>query len=236
MRYLPVLCFVLLMLPTIVQAHTTTTINYTCPVDGVEFSHFTTGSDYVRGSKLDLQPIGMGSYPWPAAQCPNDGMIMFKNSFTPEEVAILKDYVGTPEYQQMVKEDTTYWRAAKLKEKLGVPLNERWFTMLQATWQTYGDQYDSYASETIKAVEALLADPPKDKKEKDIETWRLLSGELYRRVGDFDKAKTIFEELITQPTFKNHDFYPQLIGYQLELIAKKDKASHAISDIEKKPE
>lgn len=188
---------------------------------------------------LDLQPVSAYGlpYPWPVPQCPDDGMLFYYGQkFTDNEVATLKEYLASPEYLRMRNEDTTHWRIAKLREKLGQPLAERWFAMLQATWQAHGDQYDSYARETIKAVEALLADPPKDIKDKDIETWRLLSGELYRRVGDFDKAQAVFEELISRPTFKNHDFYPQLIGYQLELIAKKDKASHAISDIEKKSE
>lgn len=231
MRYFTVMIFLLLILPAAAHSHTTITTEYTCPVDGTTFSHFGTGSDTTRDMKLDLQPIGMGSYPWSVAQCPTDGMIIYKRDFTPKEIAILKDYVPSPEYQKMVKDDTSYWKIAKLKEKLGVPLNERWFTMLQATWQTYGDKYELYTRETISALETLLASP-KDKKEKDLETWNLLLGELNRRVGEFDKAKAIFEDLLTKPTFKNHSFYPSVINYELKLIEAQDKSSHAISEIE----
>lgn len=85
MRLLSTLILVLLMLPATARASDTVIINYTCPVDGVEFSHFATGSDYISDNGLDLQPIGMSSYPWPAAQCPNDGMIMYKTALRPKK-------------------------------------------------------------------------------------------------------------------------------------------------------
>ena len=226
MRYLPALILVLLLTPAAAQAHTTMSAKYACPVDGTEFTALLTGSDTTRGMMLDLQPIGMGSYPWPVGQCPTDGMVMYKNDFTPEEIAILKEYVPSPEYQAMVKGDASCWKIAKLKEKLGVPLNERWFAMVQATWQAHS-RYESYARETIAALDALLADS-EGKKEKNIDTWRLLRGELYRRVGDFDQAETIFEELKTRPEFKNHNFYPSIINYELELIAAEDRSSHRV--------
>jgi len=225
MRYLPILILVLLLTPAAAQAHTMRSVKYACPVDGTEFTAFLTGSDTTRGMMLDLQPIGMGTYPWPVGQCPADGMVMYKNDFTPEEIAILKEYVPSPEYQAAAG-DPAYWKIAKLKEKLGVPLNERWFAMVQATWQAHS-QYESYARETIAALETLLADP-ENRKEKDVETWQLLRGELYRRIGDFDQAKTIFEEMKTRPEFKNHDFYPSIINYELELIAAGDKSSHRV--------
>jgi len=229
MRYLAILIITLSMSPATVLAHTTISLKYTCPVDGMEFSATTTGSDTTRGMMLDLQPIGMGSYPWPVASCPNDGMVMYKNDFTPEEIVVLKDYIPSPEYQKMVREDSSYWRIAQIKEKLGGPLKERWFTMLQATWQARSAQYEPYARETIKAIETLLATPD-GQNEKDRETWSLLSGELYRRVGDFDKARAIFDNLRTQPAFAEHHFYPLIIDYELELIAAGDKSSHRIPD------
>jgi len=211
-------------------------VEYTCPIDGTKFSQMERVSDRTTDTMLDLQPVSAYglSYPWPVPQCPNDGMLFFYGqNFTEKEVEVLKEYLATPEYRKMIDEDTTYWRIAKLRERLGLSLNERWFAMLQATWQTSGVKYDDYATEAIKAIETLLADPPKEKKERDLETWSLLLGELYRRIGDFDKARAIFEDLMIQPIYKNHDFYPQVIAYQLELIGKKDKSSHAISDIKK---
>ena len=229
MRRLCALIFICLMLPVMAYAHTNVRSEYICPIDGTEFSALLTGSDTSRGMMLDLQPISVsvGRYPWPVAECPTDGMVMYKRDFTPEEVATLKDYVSSPEYQSMRQEDTSYWRVARLKEKLGVPLNKRWFTMLQATWQAHSKKYEVYARETIGVIETLLADPG-DIEESDIETMHLVLGELYRRVGEFDQAKAIFEDLMKQPVYANHEFYPNIIAYQLELIEAKDQSSHKV--------
>lgn len=228
MRYLSTLILVLLMLPTTTQAcwySSDTQVTYICPIDGVEILH-TYYSDGAMDRSLDLQPLGGCRPLYERAQCPNDGMVMYKDNFTPEEVAILKGYLPTVEYQQMIKEDTTYWRVAKLEEKLGAPLYTRWNTLLQATWQASSDQYESYARETINVIEAWSTNLPKDKAEKGNETWQLLLGDLYRRVGDFDKAEAYFNNLLAKPAFKDHDSYLVIINYELELIAKKDQASH----------
>ncbi|UQZ90735.1 hypothetical protein C4J81_16590 [Deltaproteobacteria bacterium Smac51] len=154
-----------------------------------------------------------------------------KNEYTPEQTAILKEFVATAEYKQMLAEETTYWVIVKLEEKVGEPLDKQWFRLLQATWQAEGtDRYETYARETIRAIEALLANP-EGKKEKDIETVQILLGELNRRIGEFDKAKAVFENLLTKPEFKEHDFYPGIIKYELKLIAAGNKFSHSMSDI-----
>jgi len=119
-----------------------------------------------------------------APKCPKDGMLVFRYSYTPEDIAILKSYVATPEYQKMLNDEASGWVVAKLQEKLGVPLAERRYALLQATWQVAGDKFDFYARETIKAIEAFLLNPT-NHKEGGLETWQLLLGELYRRVGDF---------------------------------------------------
>lgn len=237
MRSLSVLIFIFIMLPVPAQALLPPEpMAYTCPLDGTKFSQMENVSDRTIDKMLDLRPVSAygTSYPWPVAKCPNDGLLIYKpdfDSFTPEEIAVLKEYVPTPEYRKMVDEETTYWVIAKLKEKLGEPLDKRWYTLLQATWQAGPDKYEAYARETINAVEALLA-APEGRKEKTIETWNLLLGELYRRVGDFDKARAVFDGLMIQPAFKNHDFYPKVVGYELELIAAGDKSPHKISEIE----
>lgn len=112
----------------------------------------------------------------------------------------------------MIQEEAPYWVIAKLKEKLGELLAKRWYTLLQATWEAGSGKYETYARATIGAIETLLA-APQDMKEKSLETCNLVLGELYRRVGDFEKAKAIFGNLQTRPAFKNHDFYPQVISY-----------------------
>jgi len=230
MRYLAALAIMFISAAT-AHAHTASRVDFTCPVDGTQFSELMTGSDTARGTRLDLRPISISgmTFPWRVATCPTDGMILYKEDFTPEEIAILKDYLASPEYQKMLKEEAQYWVIAKLKEKLGEPLSKIRGSLLSATWQAPGDKYEAYARETIRAYEAFLADP-EGEKDKVIEAAQLLLGELHRRIGDFNKAQAIFEELMAQPKFKNHEFYSLLIGYQLELIKARSSFSHKVPD------
>lgn len=242
MRYLAIL-FVIVLMPASVSQATigAQLVPVNCPLDGHRLAWTIGIIELPEGTMLDQQPyaaaLNQQSYAatkrWSLKeeipQCPNDGMFLYRADFTPEEVAVLKNYVASSEYQKMLHEETAYWMIAKLQEKLGAPLSHRWHTLLQATWQAPTEKYESYARETIRAIEAFLADP-KMKEVKGFETAQLLLGELHRRIGDFDNAKKIFEKLMATPEFKGDEFYMSLIKYQLELIAAQDKASHKIPD------
>lgn len=103
MRYLPVLAYILLMLPDPAQALLPPELfTYTCPLDGSQFSEMSNVSDRTVDMELDLRPVSAygTQYPWPVSKCPDDGLLLYRTDFTPEEIAVLKEYVATPEYHK----------------------------------------------------------------------------------------------------------------------------------------
>jgi hypothetical protein len=59
-----------------------------CPFDGAVLKVQRARSDFQAGQYLDLQPIRGAPAPWPLPQCP-DGFVIYKDSFVPEELALL---------------------------------------------------------------------------------------------------------------------------------------------------
>ncbi len=220
----------LLLLPSTVFASYLLESKFTCPIGEHTFKQLSPVSGTSFGSMLDYQQSGPITSPWMLPECPQDGFVLYKDTFTEKEIETLRPFVLSPEYQSMREIDTSYWLIAKCMKKLGVPRADRADTLLCATWQAKSEQqYRDYALETLAALEELLAKGGLDKER--IETVRLLIGELYRRVGDFDQAKKIFTVLAEEPDFKGDALYMKIITLQLELIEAEDTDSHRMPSV-----
>lgn len=203
---------------------------FICPLDGHAFKQRVPMSGTSFGSMLDMQRYGPIQSPWEQPQCPRDGFVLCKyrnEELTEEEIAILRPFVLSPEYQAMRRTETPYWLIARCMEKLGMSLADRAWVLLEASWEANGsDRYPRYAREALTAQEALLAKGGQGK--EAAETTRLLIGELNRRLGNFERAKAIFTALAGEPDFKNNRLYMRIIALQLKLIEAGDTASHQI--------
>jgi hypothetical protein len=228
---IPSLLLLCCLMATPVFASTTAEREFTCPLDGKPFKAVIAMSGTSFGLMLDMEPYGPIITPWPVAECPEDGMLLYKD-FTEQDITVLRPYVLSPEYQDMRKnKETPYRRMAALEEKLGVPRSMLWRTLLQATWEARGEQYPRYAREAAAAIEEFLAVEKDDAEE--ITTAKMVYGELNRRLGDFQRAQRTFEALRDDPASAAKQPIRGIVDYQLELIKTKDTAPHQCPSQEK---
>jgi hypothetical protein len=166
------------------------TIEVTCPIDNNKFTMQKIRDSQHFAVMLDGQDYGVLASPEPAAKCPNDGFIVYKNNFTAQELNILKNYITTDEYKNLLKNDTDYRIISKMQEKVSAPPQQILSSIRRATWEAYnklnGEKYLEYANTAIEFIDKL-----KVPSEEDI----FFKGELFRRSGKFDEASKIFNDL-----------------------------------------
>jgi len=205
-----------------VFAMTTSITEIECPVDGEKFEFHGQDSGTAFGAMLDGQGYGAIVTPWPIPKCPGNGMVIYKE-FSEKEIATLKPFIKSKEYQELQKRETNYWLAYILSKHLAAPITEQIDLMQQATWEAEDDQYERYAKETIKTINSMK-NPSYD--------LVFLKGELYRRIKEFDKAALIFskleKEIKNDLKVKNKPFFIQNILKEIELISKKNSFSHPL--------
>lgn len=173
-----------------IYAYSFDEIEMICPIDGEKFT-FKKPFDQIQfNTMLDGQPYGILISPKPVPKCPKDGFVIFRDNFSDKEIAVLKQYINSQEYGKLNRTETAYWLAYKIQEKLSAPDSHKLRFMQYATWEAYTlidfEKYSKYANELIKAISQL-------KNPSDEDTF--LKGELYRRLGDFEKAADIFNAL-----------------------------------------
>jgi uncharacterized protein (DUF2225 family) len=181
------------------------------------------------GENLDLKPIGTIASPWPIAKCPSNGFVIFKDDFTKEELRRLEVFVQTPEYQKLQKVESNYFLAAMLMKQIDTAELSIAFALLKSTWEADNDeQYRRYAGVALESFKALLSHPAKSIESKDLLTCLHLSGELERRLGNFENAKTIFLSVLANPRAKGTDM-ESLANQELLLIQANDSLSRQIA-------
>ncbi|WP_202843629.1 hypothetical protein [Luteimonas saliphila] len=177
------------------EALTILTQEFTCPIGGEVFSQSMAGSGTQFGQDFDLRPYGPTAAPWPLPVCPGNGFVMFKDEFSAGELQRLAAYVEGARYRGMVAEDeASYFRAAALMERLGMPVAERADALLKATWQAGTDaaRYRRYAAAALAAHEQSCGQSQADGPGEEGLQCRMLIGELQRRLGRFDAAAATF--------------------------------------------
>jgi hypothetical protein len=57
------------------------------------------------GKRLDLRAIGPTASPWSLPVCPKDHFVLFKQKFSPEELADLRSFVNSEPYQTVTADN-----------------------------------------------------------------------------------------------------------------------------------
>lgn len=214
MRLLPLLIFA--TFPLLARAMTFQEVELTCPIGGEKFKTVLAGSGFTSGRFLDLKPFGPVAAPWPLAKCPSNGFVMYQSKFSETEVERLQQFVTSSTYQEIQAVHTNYYLAATLQRHLDEPQERIAFTLLQATWEARGEQYNRYASEALEIYKALLSKPYSDKKKWV--TDQLVAGELERRIRRFDDALKRFSDL--KENISDNQFAEEIVELQLKLISE----------------
>ena len=195
---------------------------HTCPLDGLKFTQSLPISGTAFGMMLDFRQTGAIASPWPQAECPKDGLVLYKE-FTPEEMRVLAGYVPSAEYQALRQRQAQYWRIAHLQKALGAPLGERAPALLKATWEAKPRQYEEYARACLEAYQELAA--TQEDKPKALVMSRLVIGELHRRLKNFDAAQAVFAELQNNTACQKTETCRFIVTQQARLIEWKESGS-----------
>jgi hypothetical protein len=142
--------------------------------------------------------------------------------------------VLSPEYQNLAKDNTSYFLLAKIFEYLG---ETDWLianSYLQATWQVEDkpEKEKQYLDLTLQHLNKFLSTGNKEG-DRAWETGQMLAGEMERRLGRFDEAKKRFLDLSKLSGFKQ-GVNAAVVNYQLDLISKKDTGVHDLPNPPKK--
>lgn len=209
-------------------------IEVTCPLDGTKFKSPVNLTGARIGMRLDLRPIGFMDVPPRIPVCPNNHFVVYKKEFTDAEKERLRKLVLSPEYQDLAKDNSSYFLLARIFEYMG---ETDWIianVYLQASWQVESrpEKEKQYLDLSLQHIKKLLS---AGNKEVD-RTWvtaQMLAGEMERRLGRFEEAKVRFVELSKLSGFKQ-GINSVIIKYQLDLIANKDTAPHDLPEPPKK--
>jgi hypothetical protein len=168
----------------------------TCPIDGKQFKALMVGSYYRRGVRLDTQPLGSLIAPYPYPVCPENGFVMYQNEFLETELSAIKLIVLSDEYRRLRSENTDYYMAAYVKERLGATDYDVGNTYLKASWEAERDKPQSvalYRALAFQSFDALTKREPNH----SLEWWTasVLAAELDRLLGHFDAVETRFNAL-----------------------------------------
>ncbi|MGB3471645.1 MAG: hypothetical protein WBA51_12555 [Erythrobacter sp.] len=112
---------------------------FVCPIGGEKFKAKVIASTSTFGQRADGRPYG-GVANWPIPECPSNGLPLFKDDFTPEEIAVLRVAIATDEFKAMRVHDTARYRLYWLLGELGTPIANRIGSLYRATWQSDSDQ------------------------------------------------------------------------------------------------
>lgn len=171
---------------------------YECPIGSEKFTALSIGVNTRFGVHLDWSPVSYMRFPVPLAVCPSNGFIIDKREYTDQELEKIRQVITSDEYKNLYSEKhTSYYLYAKLSKMLRAKEVEQWWILLNATWEAdiCGDteKYKKYALEVIEEAKVKLSSLSNE----DYQYWQLnlIVPNLYRRVGEFEKANVWLENL-----------------------------------------
>ena len=84
----------LLLIPCVLlMSLTLGTKKYVCPIDGTEFEALIAYSGTSYGAQLDFKRTGPIYSPWPIAQCPECGFVIYDDKAPAKEIDQLKPFI-----------------------------------------------------------------------------------------------------------------------------------------------
>jgi hypothetical protein len=171
--------------PPAVPGQASTTVAMTCPIGGASFEFVRPAASDPIGTRPDGKPYGPVRYPLALPECPDNGLVMYKD-YDQAEVEKLTPMVASADYQALRK-DSAYYRAYRLMRELGEAPDDYLWALLQASWEADNrpELRTRYQTELIEAAAAVPA-RPQDMK------WIGMEGRVInalRELGRFDEAK-----------------------------------------------
>ena len=162
----------------------------TCPIGGERFSFETTASYSTWGARPDGKPFGSWEFPLDLPECPSNGLIVYAE-FSEQDLARLRPLIASDDYLALRRrEDTTYYRAYWLMKRMGAPVPNTLWMLVQASWQADGDPAlrRRYLEELVQ--ESPTLGEPTD----DIGlAMRARVINALRELGRFDEARAMLE-------------------------------------------
>lgn len=198
----------------------------TCPIGGERFSYEAPPPLSSRETYLDQRPIDKAA-PWPLAKCPGNGFVIYRNDLPRGRLDRLRHFVQTDQYQQLSKIHTTRYLEAVLRKHLeDSPYAVAW-ALLQASWEAADNpvRYKQYAGEALAAYDAIALESLPQIRQRILK--RMISGELARRLGQFDSARDRFLEMRDAAELSK-PFFQRIVELQLKLARAKDSGPHRI--------
>jgi hypothetical protein len=173
-----------------VVASTSFRATVTCPIDGKPFSTILVGSYFQSGMRLDFKPTGALFAPYPYPVCPDNGFVMYQNTFSERELAAIRPIVLSDEYRRLRAENTDYFMIAYVKQRLGADQYDLGNTYLRASWEAENsgsERIDEYRKLAREAFDNFLS----GKRTRTDEWWTatVLAAEMDRLLGNFDAVE-----------------------------------------------
>ncbi len=173
-----------------VGASTYFEVEKVCPIDGEKFSFLELGSISQWGSLPDGMPLGSGYFPIQLAQCPKNGMVLYRD-FDAPTIQRLKPVIKGEAYQALyAAEETRYFLAYHIARELGDP-DAPWL-LLSATWEAKneepaGARARRYGEAFVTLVQSLPFDPTR----LDSIALRARASNALRELGRFEEAEAL---------------------------------------------
>ncbi len=210
-------------------------IEVECPLGGSNAKGWVILGSYHSGVGLDGKQYGAHVQPNPPPECPDNGFLVYKESFSENELTELRKYIFSEEYQSIWKNTApAFYRLAKIHEYMGESITDHYYHYVIATWEfdypPFGKKYSFYALEAIEALKKTIGIMRSNllSETRFVEVHYLLA-ELYRRVGDFENARKKLH-WVKQTDYKKDFIHPHFIEYLDSLISQKDSEPHMISE------
>ena len=234
-RKLLTLCLILFTLNS--WAGTSQLIVIDCPIgEGkavgktrTSYSQFNTG--------LDFLPIGPGAFPVPPPECEENGFFVYKKNFSKDEVKKLENFIFSDDYQNLVKNEnvSSFFKLAKIYEYMEYPILDYYDLYLVDIWKLgeaeNSEEYKKTANQIIRKYEKVLVTiglyPDTS---KHLVYINYLLAELYRRIGEFEKAA---EKIEWASKNNSNNLDNDFIDFQRYLINKKNSKFYLIKQRKK---
>ncbi len=167
----------------------------TCPVGGGEFTHTGTSSYSTFGSRPDGKPYGSWTFPIAIPECPDNGLIMYRE-FDDSEIPALTEVVLSDEYQAL-RPETDYYRAQWLDDRLSGSASSPPWLLLRAAWQVdhQPERKARYQREFAERAQAIAVDAD----DLDSLYLRFRVANAWRELSEFDRATAALESIPTSP-------------------------------------
>lgn len=175
------------------QATTTIEQEFTCPVGGEKFASSVIASHTSWGQRPDGRRYGTLPI-HPIVECPGNGFLLFEETFTPEDIAVLEPLVASAEYQAMRSAETPNYRVWWLRSKLARDPLDLTSSLLRASWESdHGIARKArYQAAFVAAATAL------QRTDADAQTWfwfNARAANALRELGRFDEAVALLDRI-----------------------------------------